>query len=25
VITMTKRSLQGDLDNLKDLMEADAL
>ncbi len=25
VITMTKRSLQGDLDNLKDLMEANAL
>jgi len=25
VITMTKRSLQGDFDNLKDLMEADAL
>ena len=25
VITMAKRSFQGDLDNLKDLMEADAL
>lgn len=25
VITMAKRSLQGDFDNLKDLMEADAL
>ena len=25
VIAMAKRSFQGDLDNLKDLMEADAL